>query len=108
MGEGADVILPLLLLRGPAIGTVTSRLFSTRATGKLPGGDAAPERAARAPARASTYPFRSAWIARLGSWRPGRARPMMRVAATSSVAPPNIIVLRQSGDTFSPLWPILR
>src|SRR5579862_9808743 len=34
-----------------------------------------------------------------------RARATMRADVASSVAPPNIIVPRQSGDTFSPLTP---
>src|SRR5258707_281154 len=32
----------------------------------------------------------------------------MRVAVASSVGPPNIIVPRQSGETFTPLFPRLR
>src|ERR1051326_1551607 len=37
-----------------------------------------------------------------------RAWAMMRCAVGSSVAPPNIMVPRQSGDTFRPLRPRLR
>src|SRR3954453_20622948 len=37
-----------------------------------------------------------------------RARAMMRPLVASTVAPPNIIVPRQSGDTLSPLRPRLR
>jgi len=37
-----------------------------------------------------------------------RALAMMRWAVGSSVAPPNIMVPRQSGETLSPLRPRLR
>src|SRR5947199_10681688 len=37
-----------------------------------------------------------------------RALAMIRIDADSSVGPPNIIVPRQSGETFNPLRPSLR
>ena len=34
--QGAEILLPLILVRGPAITDVTSRLFSTQATANWP------------------------------------------------------------------------